>query len=72
MTRSTTLSNLTERELRLLLDGIDHLVADLESAANDVIEPSMDHYDWDDIARMRERIQGARRRVRETKGRNAT
>lgn len=61
---STSLSNLTERELRLLLDAIDHLVADLESAHGDAIPPSMNHYDWDDIARMRERVQSARRRLR--------
>jgi hypothetical protein len=61
--KTTTLTNLGERELLVLLDGVDHLVADLESDMEaDQLDGS--RYDWADIARMRERIQSARRRVR--------
>lgn len=60
--KATSLSNLSDRELLVLLDGINALVSSLESDwEGDDLDGS--RYDWDDIARMRERVLAAKRRV---------
>jgi len=61
---STSLTNLGEQELLLLLSAIDSLVADLESTSGDAQPFEYEEFGWAEIARMRERIQAARRRVR--------
>jgi hypothetical protein len=63
--KTTSLSGLDERELTLLLDSVDALVSNLESDSElDELGARGEPYDWNDIARIRERILAARRRVR--------